>query len=164
MQQSPAVLRSFRKPARMKDVIIVLVIALLAGCSGGVWPGTSKVRATAQTLVGRWDAVPKPAYDESPGARELTGPGLERAHFRYVFNRDQTYVMSVHSSVGNIAALEQHGSINGIWKVVDIRGNTIIIELPEEDIKPRVTVVFQTEDRCTYDPGNEEVMVLSRAR
>jgi hypothetical protein len=66
----------------MKSAIIILVIALLAGCSGGVWPGTSKLRATAQALVGRWDAVPKGVYDESPGAREVIGPGLERAHFR----------------------------------------------------------------------------------
>ena len=72
--------------------------------------------------------------------------------------------MSVHSSVGNIAALKQQGSINGNWKVVDIHGNTLIIELPEDDLRPRVTVVFQTEDRCTYDPGNNEVVVLTRAR
>jgi hypothetical protein len=147
----------------MKNATIILVIALLSGCSGGVWPGKSKVRATAQTLVGRWDAIPKGVYDESPGARELTGPGLERAHLRYVFNSDQTYVMSLDSSVGNIAALKQHGSINGTWKVVDIQGNTLIIELPEDDLKPRVTVVFQTKDRCIYDTGNDEVLVLTRA-
>jgi hypothetical protein len=148
----------------MKNAMIILVIAQLSGCSGGAWPGRSKVRATAQTLVGRWDAVPKAAYDESPGARELTGPGLERAHFRCVFNSDQTYVMSVQTSVGNIEALKQQGSIKGTWKVVDIKGNKLIIELPEDDLKPRVTVVFQTEDRCTYDPGNDEVLVLMRAR
>jgi hypothetical protein len=148
----------------MKNAMIILVIVLLSGCSGGAWSGRSKVRATAKTLVGRWDAVPKVVYDESPGAREVTGPGLERAHFRCVFNSDQSYVMSVHSSVGNIAALEQHGSIKGTWKVVDIKGNTLIIELPEDDLKPRVTVVFQTKDRCTYDPGNDEVLVLTRAR
>jgi hypothetical protein len=72
--------------------------------------------------------------------------------------------MSVRSSVGNIAALKQQGSINGTWKVVDVQGNTLIIELPEGDLKPRVTVVFQTEDRCTYDTGNDEVLVLTRAR
>jgi hypothetical protein len=148
----------------MKNAIIILVIALLSGCSGGAWPGRAKVRATAQTLVGRWDAVPKSVYDESPGAREVAGPALERAHFRYVFNSDQTYVMSVHSSVGNIAALNQQGSINGTWKVVDKQGNTLIIELPVDDLKPRVTVVFQTEDRCIYDTGNDEVFVLTRAR
>jgi hypothetical protein len=147
----------------MKNAMIVLVIALL-GCTGGAWPGRSMVRASAQSLVGRWDAVPKGVYDESPGTREVTGPGLERVHFRYVFNSDQTYVMSVQSSVGNIAALKQQGSINGTWKVVDIQGNTLIIELPEDDLRPRVTVVFQTEDRCTYDTGNDEVFVLTRAR
>jgi hypothetical protein len=144
--------------------MIILIVALLSGCSGGALPGRSKVRATAQTLVGRWDAVPKGVYDESPGAREVTGPGGEKAHFRYVFNSDQTYVMSVHSSVGNIAALNQQGSINGTWKVVGRKDNTLIIELPEGDLKPRVTVVFQTEDRCTYDTGNDDVMVLSKAR
>jgi hypothetical protein len=148
----------------MKIALMILVIALLSGCSGGVLPSRSKVRATAQTLVGRWDAVPKGVYDESPEAREVTGPGHERVHFRYVFKSDQTYVMSVDSSVGNIAALKQQGSINGTWKVVDIQGNTIIIELPVDDLKPRVTVVFQTEDRCTYDTGNDEVFVLTRAR
>jgi hypothetical protein len=152
------------KPYRIKNAIVIIVMALLTGCSGGMRPGRSKVQATAQSLVGRWDAVPKDVYDESPGAREVTGPGLERAHFRYVFNSDQTYVMSVHSSVGKIAALEQHGSINGMWKVVDIQGNRLIIELPEHDLKPRITVAFQTEDRCTYDMGNEEVLILTRAR
>jgi hypothetical protein len=48
MRPSPAVLRSFRKPARMKNAIIILIIALLSGCSGGVWPSRSKVRATAR--------------------------------------------------------------------------------------------------------------------
>jgi hypothetical protein len=79
-------------------------------------------------------------------------------------NSDQTYVMSVHSSVGKIAALKQQGSINGTWKVVDIQGNALVIELPVDDLKPRVTVVFQTEDRCTYDTANDEVLVLTRAR
>jgi hypothetical protein len=148
----------------MKNAMIILVAALIAGCSGGVWPGTPKVRATAKSLVGRWDAVPKPHYDESPGAREMTGPGLERVHLLYAFNSDQTYVMTMNSSVGNIAALKQQGSLNGKWKVVEIKGDTLIIELPEEDLKPRVTVVFQTKDRCTYDPGNDEVLVLMRAR
>jgi hypothetical protein len=72
--------------------------------------------------------------------------------------------MSVHSSVGNIAEQKQQGSIDGTWKVVEIQGDTLIIELPEDDLKPHVTVVFQTKNRCTYDTGNGEVLVLTRAR
>ena len=79
-------------------------------------------------------------------------------------NSDQTYVMSVQTAVGNSEALKLQGSIQGTWKVVDIQGNALVIELPVDDLKPRVTVVFQTEDRCTYDTANDEVLVLTRAR
>jgi hypothetical protein len=74
MRESPTVLRSFRKPARMKNAIIILVVALRSGCSGGVWPGRSNVWATARrgTCFARGLQTGSPAAAGAASAHEWT--------------------------------------------------------------------------------------------
>jgi hypothetical protein len=147
-----------------KRAILALIVAVATGCSGGVFPGGPAVKASGQMLVGRWSMVPKGIDDENPGVQEVSGAAGESARFRLVFNSDQTYEQSVETKIALAPVLNQKGSIKGTWKVVEARDNTLIIELPDGDLRPQVKIRFQSKDRCVYDQGEGEgeVLVLTR--
>ena len=146
----------FRKGA------ILVYSVVLASCSPGGSNGSPRLQVTPETLLGRWIALPKELADETPGVMEVKGPARETAKFRWEFKKDRTYEMSVEAKVANIPALARQGKVSGIWKVVETRGNTLTIELPIEDFSTRVKVVFESKDKCIYDAGEGEVMVLNR--
>jgi hypothetical protein len=135
---------------------------MATGCSGGLLPGRPRVKATGQTLIGRWAMVPKGVDDETPGVQEVSGAAGESARFRFVFNSDQTYEQSVETKFDPAPVLNKKSSIKGTWKVVEARENKLVIELPDENLVPRVKVEFQSKDRCIYDQGEGEVFVLTR--
>jgi hypothetical protein len=145
-----------------KTAILMGCATMMAGCSQGSWPGHSRFQVDSPTLVGRWSGVPKDVADGFPDAQEVKGPAGEIARFRWEFKNDQTYKTSVEAKVGNTSQLDRRGSVKGTWRVVEIRGNTLTIELPVQDLRPRVKVVFESKDRCLLDQGDGEVFVLTR--
>jgi hypothetical protein len=124
---------------------------------------------SAETLIGRWQAVTKADADEGNATRDrrtLTG---ETIAFRDEFRADHTFVMSVEVTGGLMAdqVAAKHAA-RGTWKVVELGRDSLTIELSDSRLsgvdfpKTRVRVVFQTKDRCVFNADSEEAMVLTR--
>jgi hypothetical protein len=148
---------------RLRDKGVTLFcVAMVAGCSAGGTSGDPRFQVTPETLVGSWTAVPKAVADEHAGAREIRGPGGESAKFRWVFKNDHTYEMSVDARVADIPALAQQGKVSGTWIVLEVRANLLSIELPDDDLKTQVKIIFEGPNKCLYDAGESEMWVLNR--
>jgi len=145
-----------------KSALLIAAVAMLAGCSKGNLPGNQQPQVTSETLIGRWSVLPKDVADENPGAHDVRGPAGEITKFRWQFKKDQTFEMSVDAKVGQVPELDRKATGSGTWKVLEVRGDTLVIELSRSIAVGRVTVVFQSQDRCTYDAGDGEVLVLTR--
>jgi hypothetical protein len=143
-------------------VLLLIAVALLAGCSKGKLSGNQQPQVTSETLIGRWSVLPKDLADENPGAHDVRGPAGEITKLRWQFKKDQTFEMSVDSKVGQVPDLDRKATGTGTWKVLEVRGDTLVIELSRKTAVGRVTVIFQSQDRCTYDAGDSEVLVLTR--
>ena len=144
-----------------KSALLVAVVALVAGCSKWKPYGNQPPQVTPETLIGRWSVLPKELADENPGAHDMKGPAGEITKLRWQFKKDQTFEMSVDARVGH-PELDRKATQTGTWKVLEIRGDTLVIELSRRIEVGRVTVVFQSQDRCTYEGGDGEVLVLTR--
>ena len=146
----------------MKSALLLAAVAILAGCAKWKLSGNEQPQVTPETLIGRWSVLPKDVADENPGAHEVRGPAGEITKLRWQFKKDQTFEMSVDSKVGQVPELERKATGTGTWRVLEVRGDTLVIELSRKIAVGRVTVVFQSQDRCTYDAGDGEVLVLTR--
>jgi len=145
-----------------KSALLVAAVAMLAGCSKWNLSGNQQPQVTSETLIGRWSVLPKDVADENPGEHDVKGPAGEITKLRWQFKKDQTFEMSVDSKVGQVPELDRQATHTGTWKVLEVRGDTLVIELSQKIAVGRVTVVFQSHDRCTYDAGDGEVLVLRR--
>ena len=144
-----------------KSALFVAVVAMLAGCSKWKPYGNQQPQVTSETLIGRWSVLPKDLADENPKAQDMKGPAGEITKLRWQFKKDQTFEMSVDAKVG-LPELDRKAKGTGTWKVLEVRGDTLVIELSRNIAVGRVTVVFQSQDRCTYDAGDGEVLVLTK--
>jgi hypothetical protein len=140
------------------------MVAAAAGCSGGLWPGRPAVVASGQLLVGRWGMAPKGLEGEASRNGTISAVPGESFTFQMVFNADQTYEQSVETKMALAPVLNRKDSIKGNWRVAEARANTLVIELPEPDLVPKVKVEFQSKDRCIFDQGEGEVFVLTRIK
>jgi hypothetical protein len=145
-----------------KSALLFVAVAMLAGCSKGNLSRNQQPQVTSDTLIGRWSVLPKDLADENPGADDVRGPAGEITKFRWQFKKDQTFEMSVDAKVGRVPELDRKATSSGTWKVLEVRGDTLVIELSRKIAVGRATVVFQSQDRCTYDAGEGEVFVLTR--
>jgi hypothetical protein len=145
-----------------KSALLVGAVVMLAGCSKWKLSGNQHPQVTSETLIGRWSVLPKDVADENPGAHDVKGPAGETTKLRWQFKKDQTFQMSGDFTVGQVPELDRKATSTGTWKVLEVRGDTLVIELSQKTTVGRVTVVFQSQDRCTYDAGDGEVLVLTR--
>jgi hypothetical protein len=148
-----------------KNVIIAGLVALLAGCSNETRNGpVQRIEATGETLVGRWSALPKSVADENPGGHEARGALGETIRFRWEFRDDQSFTSSSEVKSEIVPVPGGSGLVRGTWKVVEVRGNTLIIEVSSErgGSAARATIVFESHERCLMDVGDDEVLVLTR--
>jgi hypothetical protein len=145
-----------------KSALLIAAVAMLVGCSKGNLSGNQQPQVTSETLIGRWSVLPKDLADENPGAHDVRGPAGEVTKLRWQFKKDQTFEMSVDAKVGQVPELDRKATGTGTWKVLEVRGDTLLIELSRKIEVGRVMVVFQSQDRCTYDAGDGEILVLTR--
>jgi hypothetical protein len=145
-----------------KSAPLVVAVAILAGCSRGKLSGNQPPQVSSETLIGRWSVLPKDLADENPGAHDVLGPAGEVTKLRWQFKKDQTFEMSVDSKVGRVPELDRKATGTGTWKVLEVRSDTLVIKISRKNTVDRVTVVFQSQDRCIYDAGDGEVLVLTR--
>jgi hypothetical protein len=151
----------------VRNAIAMLVfVGLLAGCSKGKDLTQQQFQVTAETLIGRWSAVPKDVVAENPGAHDARGAAGEIIKRRWEFKADQSFEMSVDASVGAMAAPALRNKVVGTWRVLTPHGNRLTLELSRpaggRQETAQVTIVFETKDKCTYDAGDGGLLVLSK--
>src|SRR5262245_20516016 len=79
--------------------VLCTVALFTSGCSKGVSGGNTSLHVTADTLVGRWNVMPKGVADENPGAREVTAVAREKHKMTWDFKADHTCDMSVQAGL-----------------------------------------------------------------
>ncbi|HEV3162704.1 MAG TPA: hypothetical protein VGZ22_01590 [Isosphaeraceae bacterium] len=146
----------------MMRACLIAIVVFLAGCSEATRHGDRSLRVAPETLIGRWSALPKDVADEEPGTRDSTGALGERIAFRWEFRADHTMVTYADVKSGPVPVPEVHGAVTTTWKVLEVRGNTLTIEMPQAGLRPRATIVFESKDKCHFDCGEGQVMVLTR--
>jgi hypothetical protein len=144
-------------------IVMLAFVALLAGCSKGKGLTQQQLQVTAETLIGRWSAVPK---DLAAGGPDVRGAAGEVIKQRWEFKADQSFEMSVDASLGAMAGPALKNKVVGTWRALMPRGDTLTLELSRpaggQQVTAQVTIVFQSKDKCTYDAGDGELLVLSR--
>jgi len=148
-----------------RNVILAGLVALLAGCSNETRNRpVQRTEVTGETLVGRWSAAPKSLADANPGGHEMRGALGETIKFRWEFRNDQSFTSSSEVKSNIVPAPGGSGLVRGTWKVVEVRGDTLIVEFSSERGSPaaRATIVFESPDRCLMDVGDDEGLVLTR--
>jgi hypothetical protein len=147
-----------------KSAILAAFVAFLASCSGETGHDRPRIEVTADSLVGRWRAVPKDVAVETPDGQDMKGALGETIKFRWEFKNDQTCTMSTEVDSRIVPVPGSSATVPATWKVVEVRGDTLIIELSRKVGQPaaRVNVVFESKDKCLYNGGEDEVMVLTR--
>jgi len=147
-------------------IVILAFVALLAGCSKGKDLTQQQFQVTAETLIGRWSAVPKDLTAENPGASDARGAAGEVIKQRWDFKADQSFEMSVDASLGAMAGPALKNKVVGTWRVLTLQGHKLTLELSRpaggRQETAQVTIVFESKDRCTYDAGDGELLVLYR--
>jgi hypothetical protein len=137
----------------------------MASCSNGTQNGPlPRIEVTGETLVGRWSALPKAEVEENPGGHEARGALGETIKFRWEFRNDQSCTFSSEVKGQIVPAPGASGTVTGTWKVLEIRGDTLIIEISSErgGVAGRTTIVFESRDRCLMHTVDDEVVVLTR--
>ena len=148
-----------------KNAIVAGLMVLLASCSNETQNGPrQRTEVTGETLVGRWSALPKAEADENPGGHEARGALGETIKFRWEFRNDQSFTSSSEVKSSIVPAPGGSGLVRGTWKILELRGDTLIIEFSSERGGPaaRATIVFESPDRCLMDVGDDEGLVLTR--
>jgi hypothetical protein len=149
-----------------RSTIPVWIVVCLVGCTG-----KSLDPIKAETLIGRWRAVTKDDADEGNATRDASTPSGETVAFRYEFKPDHTYETSVELTGGLMPLMPQVAgkhAVRGTWNVVEVGRDTLTVELPDPKLAAagfpahQVKVVFQTKDRCVFNAGSAEAMVLTR--
>jgi hypothetical protein len=151
----------------IKDSIVMLAfVTLLAGCSKGKGLTQQQLQVTAETLIGRWSAVPKDLAAENSGGPDVRGPAGEVIKQRWEFKADQSFEMSVDASLGAMAGSALKNKVVGTWRALTPRGDTLTLELSQpaggRQVTAQATIVFESKDKCTFDAGDGELLVLSR--
>jgi hypothetical protein len=162
--------RSKRMSQFVRSSVLACVLILLVGCAPLKRLGHARFQATPESLVGRWSVVDKDTDEENPGAKEMKAHPLGgSAAIIYEFKADHTAILSTKVKYGIIPAPEQNATSQGKWNVVDVNGDSLIIEFNEiaPGVRPRAKVIFENKDRCTYRAANSddeepEVLVLTR--
>src|SRR5258708_27569761 len=105
-----------------------------AGCSK-----KSMGPISGDTLVGRWRAVTKGDADEGNAIRDARSPTGETVAFRFEFRADCSFEESAEMTGGlaEVAMPRLLGKhvVRGTWTVVEVEGDTLIIELPDPKLK-----------------------------
>ena len=148
------------------SIVMLAFVVLLAGCSRGKDLTQQQFQVTAETLIGRWSAVPKDLAAENPGAPDARGAAGEVIKLRWDFKADQSFEMSVDASLGAMAGPALKNKVVGTWRVLTLQGDKLTLELSRpaggRQETAQVTIVFESKDRCTYDAGDRGELVLSR--
>jgi hypothetical protein len=148
-----------------KNAIVAGLAALLATCSNETRNGPlQRVEVTGETLVGRWSALPKAEADENPGGHEARGALGETIKFRWEFQNDQSCTFSSEVKGQIVPAPGGSATVTGTWKVVEARGDTLLIEISSEGgrFAGPATIVFESHDRCRMHTKGDEGLVLTR--
>jgi hypothetical protein len=107
--------------------------------------------------------VPKDAAVETPDGQDMKGALGETFKFRWEFKNDQTCTMSVDVDPGIVPVPGSSATVPATWKVLEVRGDTLIIELSRKGgPAAQVKIAFESKDKCLYNAGEDEVMVLTR--
>jgi hypothetical protein len=149
-------------PIGTKLTSLVCVLTLVRGCAR---LHRTAIQATPELLVGRWSALPKQDAEQNPRARDIKTPLGQRAEFIYEFRADNTWLTSMKVTPGMLPVPELKRTSRFTWKVVEVQGNTLILEVGDRQSAGRAKIVFESDDRCTYsaEGGDEaEFMVLNR--
>jgi hypothetical protein len=148
----------------LRSGILAAFVALLASCSNDKGPGRPRLEVTAESLVGRWRALPKAEAGEIPEGQDMKGSLGETIKFRWEFKNDQTCTMSTDVNSGIVPVPGSSGTLTATWKVLEVRGDTLTIELSRQGggRAPQVKIVFENKDKCLYNAGEDEAMVLTR--
>jgi hypothetical protein len=122
---------------------------------------------SAETLIGRWRAVTKVDAEDGGPHRDARTPTGDTVAFRYEFKPDHSCEFSSEIKGGLISKVPQFvgkHATRGTWNVVEVGRDTLIVEFHNAGgLAPRVKLVFQTKDRCVFNPDDpEEALVLTR--
>ena len=141
-------------------------VFLLAGCSKGRDLPQQQFQVTAETLIGRWSALPQDLAAENPGGRDARGAAGEVIKQRWEFRANQSFEMSVDAGLGAMSGPALKNKVVGTWRVLTLQGDRLTLELSRPagggQETAQVTIVFESKDRCTYDAGDGGLLVLSR--
>jgi hypothetical protein len=148
----------------MKNSILLAILPLLAGCSDGKRFGNPQLRVTPETVIGRWSGLPKDLAGEDPGARDVKDALGQTIALRWEFKADHTFVTSATVDPGIVPLPAMRGTTEGTWKVLQVRGNTVTIELARAGSGGHAMAVFESKDKCIFDGGDGEAVVLTRLR
>jgi hypothetical protein len=147
-------------------VVMLAFVAQLAGCSNGKGLAPQQLQVTTETLIGRWSAMPKDLAAKNPGGSDVRGAAGEVIKQRWEFKADQSFEMAVDANFGSMAELALKNKVVGTWRALTLRGNTLTLELSRpaggQQETAQTTIVFESTDKCTYDAGDGELIVLSR--
>ncbi len=68
--------------------------------------------------------------------------------------------------MGPATGIERKATTEFAWTASRAKGDTLVIEFSymsnDQPSPANATVVFQSNDRCTYDAGNGEAFVMTR--
>ena len=148
-----------------KNAIVAGLMVLLASCSNETQNGPrQRTEVTGETLVGRWSALPKAEADENPGGHEARGALGETIKFRWEFRNDQSCMFSSEVKGQIVPAPRGSATVSGTWKVLEVRGDTLLIEIASEGgrFAGPATIVFESRDRCLMHASDDEGLVLTR--
>jgi hypothetical protein len=146
-----------------KSGILAALVTILASCSHETGHESPRIEVTAESLVGRWRAVPKDVAAETPDGQDMKGALGETFKFRWEFKNDQTCTMSIDVDSGIVPLPGRSATVPATWKVVEVRGDTLIIEISRNGGPAAQTkIAFESKDKCLYNAGEDEVMVLTR--
>jgi hypothetical protein len=127
----------------------------------------SPVDVTAESIVGRWRAVPKDVANAESANRDVRTPTGETVAIRYEFRDDHSCHFSSEITGGALGKLlDGKHAVPAKWKVTSVQGNTLLFVLtdshnPEIELPP-VKVIFQDRDRCLFGADTNEPVVLTR--
>src|SRR5437763_1044203 len=77
----------------------------------------------------------------------------QTAKFRWEFRKDHTCEMSVDANYGIVPVPGVHGTVKSTWKVLEVRGDTLTIELSTPAGPGKATVAFNSMDNALFDAG-----------
>src|SRR5438105_1773352 len=133
-----------------KSGILAAFVAFRASCSSETGHDSPRIEVTAESLVGRWRAVPKDVAVETPDGQDMKGALGETVKFSWEFKNDQTCTMSTDVDSGIVPVPGISATVPATWKVLEVRGDTLIIQLSRKggEPAPRVKIVFESKDKC----------------